>query len=121
MSKYLIYESPKGERRRSAPVDENDERTRAVLEGKGWKVVETRDEDSTPILPLDDDADFDAPPVTEPASLTSALTREQLDALDAAGFLTVDDIRRASDAALRAVPGIGPATVRNIRASLAKP
>jgi len=115
MSKRLIYESPKGERRRSAPIEESNKAAWMLLESKGWHVVEVLTDDDAP-------PDFDglSTPAPEPVGFAAALTTEQLDALAAAGYVTPDAMRKATDAELRAVPGIGPATVRNLRAALAK-
>ncbi len=38
--------------------------------------------------------------------------------LTRAGYLTMDDLRAASDAELRRVPGVGPATLAKIRAAV---
>jgi hypothetical protein len=40
MMKYLIFESPKKERKHSAPVAESDTSTRRRLEAMGWHVVQ---------------------------------------------------------------------------------
>jgi hypothetical protein len=47
-----IYQSPKREKKRSAPVGEHEIVRRKLLEEQGWTIVEVIDEDghSTPIL-----------------------------------------------------------------------
>lgn len=56
------------------------------------------------------------PSVQTVASPTSVLGADVADRLAAAGYDTEDSIREASDDELRAIPGIGDATVKRIRA-----
>lgn len=63
-----------------------------------------------------------AAPATAPASLAvdlpdalGGLPEGVVEALATGGFVAVDQVRQASDAALLALPGIGRATVRKIR------
>lgn len=111
----FIYESPKGERHRSGPVLETETARRALLEERGWRVVETHD-DTAPVREA----------VTEVVTVASDerfdfLTAEQRAALQKAGFTTEDALRNATDADLRNVQGIGPAAVRDIRKALTGP
>ena len=45
----LIYQSPKT-KHRSSPIDEGDKRSRAILEEKGWRIVERIVEDGEDAL-----------------------------------------------------------------------
>lgn len=121
MPMFLIYESPKKERRHSAPIAETDTSARKLLEARGWRIVERREEappEAAELEPL-------AAPVVEGedpfADYRDTLKDEQWEALTGAGYATPDAIRAASDNDLRGVEGIGPASVRNLRAALAKP
>jgi len=115
MVTHLIYESPKRDKKRSAPVAESDARTRAWLEGLGWRVVET-----VGILSEGQTETLAEPAETEASEESSEdvfthLSEEQRVALVAAGFDSEAALRAATDEQLRDVEGVGPGTVRNIR------
>lgn len=123
MSTHVIYQSPKKEKHKSAPIPVTDERARKLLEGKGWRVVERLDLDPVPFedaesLPVDTNTEDDLTHVWTLADVTE-LNAEQRTALEAAGFGTEEALREATDEQLRAVEGVGPASVRNIRKALA--
>lgn len=141
MTKFLIYESPKrdnpkGHPHRSAPIREDDETSRRVLEGKGWRIVETRDEqpvpEPAPLLPVGrsddlltdgaalvfDDATTQQLPPLRGQLFTESLTEEQANSLERAGYGNVNAIRNATDAQLREVDGITAGVVRKLRADL---
>lgn len=75
-------------------------------------------------VPADDgeSADAEAPPASDdvPSELTgiSGVSETRAEQLRAAGFETVDDIRRASQAELTAVDGIGNALAARIKADV---
>lgn len=119
MTEYLIYQSSKrasdrGGRTRSDAIAADNAKAREVLERAGWTVVETfeRDEDAvtetTEAEPVDVGFTWDAAGVTD----------AQHKALFDAGFGTDSALNAATDAELQAVPGIGAATVRNLRRAL---
>jgi hypothetical protein len=56
-----------------------------------------------------------SPPGTPEEPLAEDLTEAQLEALTAAGYRSRADLDAASDEALLAVPGIGPAALRRLR------
>jgi hypothetical protein len=121
MATVLIYESPKKEKLRSAPIAETDTAARTLLEARGWRIVERREEaspEAVVVAPL-------AAPVVEGkdpfADYRDTLKDEQWAALTGAGYTTPDAIRAASDDDLRGVPTIGPAALRELRAALAAP
>ena len=151
MPREVRYESPKrgaGTPLRSEWIAADDDRSRTHLEGKGWRIVETREKPvavpRVPPLPLPGEKPSppgllltDTPPpaaaeeqITEPEFSPEQvvilaemldLTETQTDALIAAGYNTADKLRAAADDQLRAIDGIGPAAVRNIRKALAAP
>lgn len=112
--RYTVYESPKSGRKRSDRIPEGDKRN-AYLREHGWRVVET----------IDTEAPAEVVPV-EALTLESEhplafLSSAQRYALVDAGYGGDDELRAATDDELRAVDGIGPAAVRDIRKSLAGP
>lgn len=121
MTEYRIFESPKREKRRSAPIAAGSP-AEQTLRARGWRLVETvSDEtlvevvDTTPELP------DQLPPAYAPIVLDRAgLTDAQFQALVEAGYADADVLRAATDEDLRAVEGIGPAAVRNLRKALAE-
>lgn len=50
--KFYIYQSPKREKKRSAPVREDEAARRQILEQQGWTIVEVQGEDghAVPVL-----------------------------------------------------------------------
>jgi DNA uptake protein ComE-like DNA-binding protein len=127
-----IYESPKGERRRSGPVHESETARRAWLEARGWRVVETRATEApqtvyqaltqlaeTPSL-ANVSGEADGVRLAGDERL-DFLSEDQRASLHSAGFASEADLRAASDEDLRAVKGIGPAAVRDIRKALSEP
>jgi hypothetical protein len=44
--KKFIYQDPRRPRVKSRPIDEDDVKSRQVLEGGGWRVVETIDDEA---------------------------------------------------------------------------
>jgi hypothetical protein len=127
----LIYESPKKDRKRSAPIAASDKASRDTLEEKGWRLIQTiedapipeevtSDESSTPNTPASPNSSQSSEQEPPPAFLETiaALTAEQRTALDNAGLATEDALRSATDDELKSVPKIGPAAVRDIRAAL---
>jgi hypothetical protein len=42
--KKFIYQDPRRPRFKSRPIDESDAKARQILEGSGWRVVETIDD-----------------------------------------------------------------------------
>lgn len=131
--KEFILESPKKGNEKSKPhrsdwVREDETRRLSYLLGKGWRVVEER-EYVAPVAAPDFIQVERTPEETDETRLTATafedgfadLSAEQGAALRSADFGTVQSLRDASDDDLRAVPGIGPAAVRNIRKALVQP
>lgn len=58
--KKFIYQDPRRPRFHSRPINESDVKARQILEGGGWRVVET----------IDDGAE--APPIAEAVSVETA-------------------------------------------------
>ena len=50
--KKFIYQDPRRPRVKSRPIDESDVQSRQVLEGGGWKIVETLD-DAAPAVSVE--------------------------------------------------------------------
>lgn len=111
MTQY-IYQSPQFGKRLSAPIDASDSKAHAVLEGAGWRIVET--------LNATLDGDITTVPVVEEETFedVDGLTEVQRDALIEAGYIDAAALTNATDEELRAVKGIGPATVKAIRKAL---
>lgn len=142
MAKQVMYESPKKDNPRSPAsiqphrsdwIDAGDTPSRQTLEGRGWTIVAERDEpaEAEPASP------HRRPPPVRRAGAEVAptesrpprsfreravgdygLTEAQTEVLMVAGYRDEDALRAASDNDLRAVEGIGPATVRNLRKAL---
>ncbi len=115
--KQFVYQSPRkaaGRPLRSTWVDEADTATREVLEGKGWRIVETREVGSTePPTVIDENAELRGDLLW--IRLVGTLTDVQQQALLDAGFDSAEKLAAATDDELRDIKGLGPAAVRNIR------
>ena len=61
--KKFIYQDPRRPRVKSRPIDESDVKARQILEGSGWRVVETID-DAEP-TPAGDAAETPADPAAK--------------------------------------------------------
>lgn len=111
MTQY-IYQSPQFGKRLSAPIDESDSKARAVLEGAGWRIVET--------LNATLDGDITTVPVVEEETFedVDGLTEVQRDALIEAGYVDAAALANATDEELRDVKGIGPKAIIAIRKAL---
>lgn len=145
MTHFLVFESPKREKRRSAPVEAGS-RDAAHLAARGWRVVQEYDEDVPsaveqagiraarnarlvpPEISVNPEAAFEALPedenvtVVEPSEAFSlmdvpGMTPEQAQALGTAGFPTVETLRDATDEDLRKA-GLSNTTLRNLRKAL---
>lgn len=145
MSRKMIYQSPKPDKLRSSPISEDNRAARKRLEERGWRIVEVLDDDamerspepaseSTPdqlaegLSPAGDldsrDTQVFSPVPTETAINESDwldhldfLSEDQRDGLRLARLNTIEAIRNASDADLRAVRGVGASTVKHLRAT----
>lgn len=117
MTRFYIFESPKFERKRSSPIPAGTVAAER-LQAQGWKIVETISDETF----ADTEPAAQHPPEVEaPHSVLEfdVLTEEQARALWEAGYGDENALRAASDDELRAVEGVGPAAVRNIRKALA--
>lgn len=111
-----IFESPKGERRRSGEIDASDERAISHLREMGWKVVQTIAD------PVEEDESGELAEVEVTESIVDVdleLAEGVWNALVAAGYNTAEALNAATDEQLREVPGVGPATLKHIRKALA--
>lgn len=95
------------------------ERLRAELANVKGELAQTTE--GAPDAPISDEQTVDdEPPAPEPISGDQlGVTEAQAVALIAAGYDTADKLRAAPDDTLRAIEGIGPAAVRNLRKALA--
>jgi hypothetical protein len=71
-----------------------------------------------PAAPAAQPAPVEQPAPPELIAALDGLPEGALEALLAGGFVTVNQVRHAPDAALLALPGIGRATLRKIREAL---
>lgn len=125
MANEIRLQSPKKEKRQSTWLAKGSSAAKLLI-GQGWTVIETRgneavpptEEASTPPLATTDTALSTMAVEAEPLDAMDFLKDEQRDALRQAGYRTRQSLHDATDDELRDVKGIGPGTLRNLRAAL---
>jgi len=118
--RYFIYRSPKHRGpgklgTESQPIAEGDLSSRRTLEDRGWQIIKTIGGEELPEESAGETA-LDADLIGTVYDLD--LKPDVAEALENAGYLTHDQIRGASDDALKEVEGLTPAVLRKMRKTL---